>query len=168
MNEKIASLAIKAVGKNREQVNCKGNYAWCARFVSNILIDAGVKGIDTASCTDMFRTMKSKPTEWSEPDDYPERGDIIFFDWDKIQEEKPLDHVGIVTEFDHLAKQVYYVNGNGNNSDRVTLQNMSISNQSIAYWLRYIGDNNDRYAEIEKQLADLKNKIAKIRAILDN
>lgn len=168
MNDKIASLAENAVGKNREQVGCKGNYAWCARFVSNILIDAGVKSIDTASCTDMFRTMKSKPTEWSEPDDFPERGDIIFFDWDKIQEEKPLDHVGIVTEFDHLAKQVYYVNGNGNNADRVTLQNMSISNQSIAYWLRYVGDNNDRYAEIEKQLADLKNKISKIRAILDN
>lgn len=168
MNDKIASLAENAVGKNREQVGCKGNYAWCARFVSNILIDAGVKGIDTASCTDMFRTMKSKPTEWSEPDDFPERGDIIFFDWDKIVEDKPLDHVGIVTEFDHLAKQVYYVNGNGNNADRVTHQNMSISNNSIAYWLRYIGDNNDRYAEIEKQLADLKNKIAKIRAILDN
>ena len=168
MNDKIASLAENAVGKNREQVGCKGNYAWCARFVSNILIDAGVKGIDTASCTDMFRTMKSKPTEWSEPDDFPERGDIIFFDWNKIVEDKPLDHVGIVTEFDHLAKQVYYVNGNGNNADRVTQQNMSIGNQSIAYWLRYIGDNNDRYAEIEKQLADLKNKIAKIRAILDN
>ena len=168
MNEKIAKVAENAIGKNREQVNCKGNYAWCARFVSNMLIEAGVKGIDTASCTDMFKTMKSKPAEWSEPDDYPERGDIIFFDWDRINEEKPLDHVGIVTDFDHLSKRIYYVNGNGDNPDRVTKQNMSISNQSIAYWLRYTGDNNDRYAEIEKQLAELKNKIAKIRSILDN
>lgn len=168
MNEKIATTAENAVGKNREQVNCKGTYAWCARFVSNMLIAAGVKGIDTASCTDMFRVMKSKPSEWSEPDDYPERGDIIFFDWDRIQEEKPLDHVGIVVEFDYLSKYVYYVNGNGDNPDRVTKQSMSISNQSIAYWLRYIGDNNDRYVEIEKQLAELKNKIAKIRYILDN
>ena len=168
MNEKIAKTAENAVGKNREQVGCKGTYEWCARFVSNMLIAAGVKGIDTSSCTDMFRTMKSKPSEWSEPDDWPERGDIIFFDWNRIQEEKPLDHVGIVVDFDHLAKRVYYINGNGDNRDRVTKQDMSISNQSIAYWLRYIGDNNDRYNEIEKQLADLKNKIAKIRAILDN
>lgn len=168
MNETIAKQAENAVGKNREQVNCKGTYAWCARFVSNILIDSGVKGIDTASCTEMFKTMKSKLSEWSEPDDYPERGDIIFFDWDRISEDKPLDHVGIVTEFDHIAKRVYYVNGNGNNPDRVTKQDISISNQSIAYWLRYIGDNNDRYAEIERQLAELKNKISKIRAILDN
>lgn len=168
MNEKIASLAENAIGKNRDQVNCGGAYPWCARFVSNILTAAGVDGINTFSCTEMFNTMKSRPLDWSEPNDYPERGDILFFDWDKIQEEKPLDHVAIVTDFDHLAKRVYYVNGNGDNPDRVTKQDMSISNQSIAYWLRYTGDNNDRYAEIEKQLADLKNKIAKIRAILDN
>ena len=168
MNEKIAKAAENAVGMNREQVGCKGNYAWCARFVSNMLTIAGVKGIDTASCTDMFRTMKSKPAEWSEPDDYPERGDILFFDWNRIQEEKPLDHVAIVVDFDHLAKRVYYVNGNGDNRDRVTKQDMNISNQSIAYWLRYIGADNDRYAEIEKQLAELKAKISKIRAILDN
>lgn len=168
MNEKIAKTAENAIGKNREQVNCKGTYAWCARFVSNMLIDAGIKGIDTASCTDMFHAMKSKPVEWFEPDDYPERGDVIFFDWDRINEEKPLDHVGIVTAFDHLAKRVHYVNGNGNNPDRVTKQDISISNPSIAYWLRYTGDNCDRYNEIEKQLAELKNKISKIRAILDN
>lgn len=168
MNEKIASLAEQATGKNRIQVGCKGNYAWCARFVSNILADAGITGIDTASCTEMFNTMKSKPLEWSEPDDYPERGDIIFFDWDKINEDKPLDHVGIVTDFDHLAKRVYYVNGNGNNENIVTKQDMSIGNQSIAYWLRYIGGDCKRMAEIESQLAELKIKLEKIRNILDN
>lgn len=168
MNEKIASLAENAVGKNREQVNCKGNYAWCARFVSNILISAGVKGIDTYSCTDMFKAMKNKPLEWSEPDDYPTRGDIIFFDWDKITEEKPLDHVGIVTDFDHVSKRVTYVNGNGNNADRVTKQDMNIGNQSIAYWLRYTGDDCTRIAELESQLAELKIKLGKIKNILDN
>lgn len=168
MNEKIATLAEQAVGKNREQVNCGGTYAWCARFVSNILKSAGVKDIDTFSCTKMFELMKSKPLEWSEPEDYPERGDIIFFDWDRISEEKPLDHVGIVTEFDPLAKRVYYVNGNGDNPDRVTKQDMSISNQAIAYWLRYVGTDSTRINEIEKQLIELKLKIEKIKNILDN
>lgn len=168
MNDKIATLAENAIGKNREQVNCGGTYAWCARFVSNILTAAGVDGINTFSCTEMFNTMKSKPLDWSEPDDYPERGDIIFFDWDRIAEEKPLDHVGIVTDFDHVSKRVYYVNGNGENPDRVTRQDMSISNQSIAYWLRYIGGDCKRIAEIESQLAELKQKIQKIKNILDN
>ena len=167
MNEKIATLAENAVGKNREQVNCKGTYAWCAKFVSNILKDAGIN-IDTYSCSEMFKIMKSRPSEWSEPDDYPTRGDIIFFDWDRIEEEKPLDHVGIVTGFNYLTKHVEYVNGNGSNADYVTKQSMNIGSQSIAYWLHYIGDNADRYKEIEKQLADLKIKIEKIKSILDN
>lgn len=167
MNEKIATLAENAVGKNREQVNCKGTYAWCAKFVSNILKDAGIN-IDTYSCSEMFKIMKSRPTEWSEPDEYPTRGDIIFFDWDRIEEEKPLDHVGIVTGFNYLTKHVEYVNGNGSNADYVTKQSMNIGSQSIAYWLHYIGDNADRYKEIEKQLADLKIKIEKIKSILDN
>ena len=168
MNEKIATLAENAIGKNREQVGCKGTFAWCARFVSNILIEAGVNGIDTYSCSDMFKLMKGKPLEWSEPDDYPERGDIIFFDWDKIEEEKPLDHVGIVTDFDHLSKRIIYVNGNGCNSDYVTKQDISISNNSVAYWIRYIGGDCKRIAELESQLADLKIKLAKIKHILDN
>ncbi|MBO5739442.1 MAG: CHAP domain-containing protein [Alphaproteobacteria bacterium] len=167
MNEKIATLAENAVGKNREQVNCKGTYAWCAKFVSNILKDAGIN-IDTYSCSEMFKIMKSRPSEWSEPDDYPTRGDIIFFDWDRIEEEKPLDHVGIVTGFNYLTKHVEYVNGNGSNADYVTKQSMNIGSQYIAYWLHYIGDNADRYKEIEKQLADLKIKIEKIKSILDN
>lgn len=167
MNDLIASKAEKAVGKNREQVNCKGSYAWCAKFVSNILKECGIN-IDTYSCSEMFNVMKSRPSEWSEPDDYPERGDILFFDWDKIDEPKPLDHVAIVTEFNHLTKTVTYVNGNGSNADYVTKQEMNISNNSISYWLHYIGDNCNRYKEIERQLSDLKIKIEKIKNILDN
>ena len=168
MNEKIASLAENAVGKNREQVGCKGTFAWCARFVSNILIDVGVTGIDTYSCSDMFKLMKNKPLEWSEPDDYPERGDILFFDWDRIDEEKPLDHVAIVIDFDHVSKRITYVNGNGCNADYVTKQDISVSNNSVVYWLRYIGGDCKRISELESQLADLKIKLGKIKNILDN
>lgn len=168
MNEKIATLAENAVGKNREQVGCKGTFAWCARFVSNILIEAGINGVDTYSCSDMFKLMKNKPLEWSEPDDYPERGDILFFDWDRIKEEKPLDHVAIVIEFDHVSKRIIYVNGNGCNADYVTKQDISVSNSSVAYWLRYIGGDCKRIAELESQLTDLKIKLGKIKNILDN
>lgn len=168
MNDKIASLAENAVGKNRTQVNCSGTYAWCARFVSNILTAAGIDGINTFSCTDMFKTMKSRPMDWNEPDDYPERGDVLFFDWDRKNEEKPLDHVAIVTDFDHVSKRITYVNGNGENPNIVTKQDISVGNQSVAYWLRYIGGDCKRIVEIESQLTELKNKIEKIRNILDN
>lgn len=167
MNDLIASKAEQAVGKNREQVGCKGSYAWCAKFVSEILKSCGI-AINTYSCTEMFYIMKSRPAEWSEPDDYPVRGDIIFFDWDHIKEEKPIDHVGIVTDFNRINYTVTYVNGNGSNSDYVTKQDISVNNQGVAYWLHYIGDNADRYKEIERQLADLKIKIEKIKNILDN
>ena len=174
MNENIATLAENALGKNREQVGCKGNYAWCAHFVGLILDAAGlhtIKGFETKnmySCTEMQRLMKNDPLVWDEPEDYPERGDVIFFDWDKIEEEKPLDHVGIVVEFDHVAKRVYYINGNGSNENYVTKEDISISNSSIAYWMRYKGYNSDRVQELERQLSELKDKIGKIKNILDN
>lgn len=76
--------------------------------------------------------------------------------------------MGIVTDFDHVSKRIYYVNGNGENPDRVTRQDMNIGNKAIAYWLRYIGRDCKRIAEIESQLVELKQKIQKIKNILDN
>ena len=118
MNDSIAKIAENNIGKNREQVGCKGSYAWCAHFVGNVLDAAGVKtikGFETRnmySCSEMWDLMKKDPLNWDEPDDYPERGDILFFDWDKVNEEKPLDHVGVIVDFDRLTGTIEYVNGN--------------------------------------------------------
>lgn len=174
MNETIAKQAENSVGKNREQVGCKGTYAWCAHYVGLILDASGIKtikGFETRnmySCTEMQRLMKQDCLNWDEPDDYPERGDIIFFDWDRVNEEKPLDHVGIVKDFDRLSGTITYINGNGSNADYVTSQEIHWQNNSIAYWMRYTGVTSDRVQELERQLAELKNKIGKIKNILDN
>lgn len=173
MNEQIAKTSEKAIGKNREQVGCKGSYAWCAHFVGLILDAAGIKtikGFDTRnmySCTEMQRLMKDDVLNWDEPNDYPERGDILFFDWDKIAEEKPLDHVAIVVDFDRLTGNIEYVNGNGSNTDYVTKQSIHWQNNSVAYWMRYKGVTSDRVQELERQLVELKDKIRKIKNILD-
>lgn len=167
MNEKIAVTAENAVGKNRDQVGCKGTYAWCAAFVSRVLMESGIDniGFDT-SCNSIFNKMKLN-NDWSEPDEYPVRGDVIFFDWDRIDEPKPIDHIGIVTDFDYINKTVTYVNGNGNSDSIVTRQSINIHNQSVAYWLHYIGANNDYVSELEKQVIELKTKIEKIKNVLD-
>lgn len=92
------------------------------------------------SCTSMQNRM-SKSDEWDEPETWPIRGDIIFFDWDHVSEERPLDHVGVVTEVKNGI--VYYVNGNGSSSTIVTRQTINLTNNTIAYWMRYKEKSNN-------------------------
>ena len=133
----IVNRANATVGMNRNQLGMPGTYAWCANYVSEVLRYVGITMYDL-SCTRMQRKMKAS-AEWDEPDDdHPIAGDILFFDWDHKQEELPLDHVGIVTNYS--GGTITYVNGNGNDSFRVTRQKMSINNSSIEYWMRFIGD----------------------------
>ena len=131
-SEDIARKAEECIGLSRDEVGCAGDYAWCAKFVSEILESCGIEMYDT-SCTYLQRKM-SQSEEWDEPDDYPKVGDVIFFDWDHAAEERPLDHVGIVVKF--KDRVVTYVNGNGNSSEYVTEQNISFDSPSIAYWMR--------------------------------
>lgn len=136
----IVNRANATVGMNRNQLGMPGTYAWCANYVSEVLRYVGITMYDL-SCTRMQRKMKAS-AEWDEPDDdHPIAGDILFFDWDHKQEELPLDHVGIVTNYANGT--ITYVNGNGNDSFRVTRQKMSINNPSIEYWMRFIGDEKD-------------------------
>lgn len=134
--EDIARKAESFIGFSRDEVNCTGDYAWCAKFVSEVLKACDVDMYDM-SCSYMQKKM-SESVEWDEPEDYPKVGDVIFFDWDHIAEERPLDHVGIVTKFKDGV--VTYVNGNGSSPEYVTEQQMSIDNSCIAYWMRYVGD----------------------------
>lgn len=144
--EDIARKAEECIGLSRDEVGCAGDYAWCAKFVSEILESCGIDMYDT-SCTYMQRKM-SQSDEWDEPDGYPKVGDVIFFDWDRnATEERPLDHVGIVVKF--KDRVVTYVNGNGNSSEYVTEQNISFDSPSVAYWMRYVGDIGSKPPDFE-------------------
>lgn len=157
--EEIVEIAKGDIGKNRVDVGCKGDYAWCADWVSKVLIRAGVgEGVTSTSCTLMQRAM-SQSNDWYEPLDYPVPGDIIFFDWDNNKyEELPLDHVGICVDFQSDHCQLTYVNGNGSSEHYVTKQVINVEatgedgHKLVAYWMRYIGDRE------EKPIEDLQNE----------
>lgn len=151
--EEIVNIAKGDVGKSRDEVGCPGTYPWCAAYVSSVLKRAGIGGdVTSTSCTLMQRAM-AQSDEWSEPDDWLEKGDIIFFDWDNLYEELPLDHVGICVDFQPGAGQITYVNGNGSSEHYVTKQIINVNAKAadghklVAYWMRYIGDDEDKPTE---------------------
>ena len=153
--EEVVRIAESDVGKSRDEVGCPGDYAWCAAYVSSVLKRARIDAdVTSTSCTIMQRLM-SEHVNWSEPEDWPEPGDIIFFDWDGDRtEERPLDHVGICVEF-QKGGQIRYVNGNGSSEHYVTEQIINVTAKAadghdlVAYWMRFIGDNAERPSENE-------------------
>lgn len=149
VRQAIVNRANAIVGMNRDQLNMSGDYAWCAHTVSNIFRYVGINNMYDLSCTRMQAKMDTSP-EWSEPEDNPIPGDVIFFDWDHVIEALPLDHVGIVTKFD--GNTITYVNGNGNSSYYVTRQTISIHNSCIAYWMRYVGRTAVPSETVQKEI----------------
>lgn len=149
--EEIVKIATSDIGKNRVDVGCAGDYAWCAAWASTVLNRADIgEGVTSDSCTLMQRYM-SESLDWSEPDDWPIPGDYIFFDWDNKKEERPLDHVGICVGF--YDGTIVYVNGNGDSSDYVTREEINVNAKGkdghnlVAYWMRYVGDEKTEEPE---------------------
>lgn len=159
--EEIVKAAESFIGKSRDEVNCSGSHAWCANFVSEILKRCDIELYDL-SCTSMQRRM-SQSEDWDEPENYPQPGDVIFFDWDHINESRPLDHVGIVTKFKDYV--VTYVNGNGSSRTQVTEQTISIDNCTVAYWMRYIGDKNSEPPNSSEQETPDKTFTIELRTL---
>lgn len=160
--EEIVSVAESKVGLNRNEVGCGGDGAWCAMFVSYVLNIVSIgEGVTSDSCTLMQRYM-SESDKWSEPDDWPIPGDIIFFDWDNKKEERPLDHVGICVGFNNDTLQITYVNGNGDSSYYVTEEEINVNAKGkdghnlVAYWMRYVGDEESEAPEYEDKEVELK------------
>lgn len=160
--EEIVSVAESKVGLNRNEVGCGDDGAWCAMFVSGVLVIVGIgEGVTSDSCTLMQRYM-SESDKWSEPEDWPIPGDIIFFDWDNKKEERPLDHVGICVGFNNDTLQITYVNGNGDSSYYVTEEEINVNAKGkdghnlVAYWMRYVGDEETEEPEYEDKEVDLK------------
>lgn len=154
--EEIVKIAKGDLGKSRDEVGCPGDYPWCAAWVSSVLNRARIgSGVTSTSCTIMQHLM-SEHVNWSEPDGWPEAGDVIFFDWDHNKTEvRPLDHVGICVDFHEPTGQLSYINGNGSSEHYVTKQVININAESdgeklVAYWMRFIGDNAEQHKETQE------------------
>ena len=161
--EEIVKIAKGDIGKNRVEVGCAGDYAWCAAWASTVLNRADIgEEVTSDSCTLMQRYMSESP-DWSEPDDWPIPGDYIFFDWDNNKaEERPLDHVGICVKFDPHYETITYVNGNGSSDWYVTEQEIGVEARGsdghnlVAYWMRYVGDEKEPENVTEDKEVDLE------------
>lgn len=169
----IAEIACRYLHKTKEEVGICKSTEWCAEFVSIVLEKSNIKGKKpcSISCNELIAQMRNSEY-WYEPDDVPETGDIIFFDWDKGHDplkEKPIDHVGIVTVYQN--GYVTYIDGNSGNGKRVAIHTMPISA------LKFSGLYQDyymRYREIkttEKENIDFSSilkSIEKINAETEN
>lgn len=161
----LADTARSRIGHTRQELNYKCEET-CAEGATDVLNTVAstynVEGLNvgSTSCNAMYVNMTTSQY-WFEPDDFMKEGDYIFFDWDRIEEDKPLDHVGIVISV--TDNEVTYANINGSNHNTWTLQTMSKYNCNIAYWLRYLNpcptprptshsiiSNNDIYDQIHR------------------
>ena len=78
--------------------------------------------------------------------DTPQRGAFIFFDWNHIVEERPLDHVGIISSVN--GSTIRYVNGNAL-PDRsiVSYSEISIDDDDIIYITQLKGSGGSFFTD---------------------
>lgn len=158
--EELVKHAKEDVGKTRAEVGCPGDYAWCAHWVSNKLAGCNMsEGVWSKSCTAMQDAM-DKSKFWDEPETWPEPADILFFDWDHIDEPLPLDHVGVVVDFNEDTGIITYINGNGSDPEHVTEQTIHVNNRSVQYWMRYV-ENPDEQPKVEGNKFNLEFRVLK-------
>ena len=142
----IAKIAETFLGKTKEETGIKKSVEWCAEFVSIVLAKSAIKGNkpESISCNDLIAQMRNSEF-WYEPQDNPQRNDIIFFDWNRQADGgRPLDHVGIITKYEN--GYITYIDGNSGDGKKVSMHTIPISA------LRFSGSYQDyymRYREIE-------------------
>lgn len=161
----IAEIARSFLYKTKEEVGICKSIEWCSEFVSIVLEKSNIKGKKpcSISCNELISQMRNSEF-WYEPEDTPETGDIIFFDWDKGNDplkEKPIDHVGIVTTYQN--GYVTYIDGNSGDGTRVAIHTMPLSALKFSglyqdYYMRY------RENKQTKDVSSLLKCIEKINA----
>lgn len=93
-----------------------GCWPWCAAFISTIAAETGNADIipQSTSCNEQIRIFKERGM-WIGYTTDMQVGDIIYYDWDKIIESKPADHVGIIVEVN--GNNVKVIEGNKGDAD---------------------------------------------------
>lgn len=119
----------------------RGLDPWCAAYVSAVFMKAGKVNMiyPSCSCPTMVNGAISKGI-WVEDDSYvPERGDIIFYNWNddgKGDCTRGASHVGIITDVNSGVMTVIegnydYTHNNINGDDLVGYRKVNINGQFI-------------------------------------
>lgn len=111
-----------------------GCWAWCAAFVSTVAKESGNGDVipSSTSCNEQIRVFKQNGCWLGKTQDI-RVGDIIYYDWDFINEPLPADHVGIVIETNDKTVKVIEGNKGDADNDRTT-----VGVREIAWDYRYI------------------------------
>ena len=172
----IALIAETFLGKTKEEIGIYKSVEWCAEFVSIVLRNSAIKGNipNSISCNELIAQMRNSEF-WYEPQDDPQRNDIIFFDWNRQPDGgKPLDHVGIITKYEN--GYITYIDGNSGDGKKVLIHTIPISalrfsGQYQDYYMRYreietMGNNKVDTATLLKSIDKIMLEIDIMRTIL--
>lgn len=111
---------------------------WCAMFVSFCLDYAGVEGIPlNSNCQNWIEVLSEEEYNmYRKAETYmPGTGDLIFFDWDSVEDgkERRADHIGFVAEIipetEETPAQIKTIEGNS--SDRVSYVTYELNDERI-------------------------------------
>lgn len=140
MKNKIINLAIEQIG-NDYTTYCKDmgyNYRieWCACFISWLAENLGITDIIPVdmSCNSQISKFKSMGV-WHTDRDF-QSGDVLYYDWDRLGDSRPADHVGIVEKISGNTLTV--IEGNNGNfpNDRVRRREISSGSSLIFGYAR--------------------------------
>lgn len=171
VRELLAHEAEKRIGKTRFELDYKCEET-CAEGATDVLntvaktTENSGLNVGSVSCNTMYANMSQSP-DWYEPSGWMERGDYIFFDWNLVEEDRPLDHVGIVLSVNE--NEVTYANINGSSHNTWTIQTIRKNSCNIAYWLRYLSATPETTSPDQTQTKDdIKQVIEKLQALRDD
>ena len=135
----VVSVANAQLGKTGAQLGYTEN--WCADFVTDVARLAGAKAIpydysSRGSCIYLYKYMVNNCGATVVTT--PQKGDLVFFDWNGGKSINNLHHVAIVKGYSNGAISLIGGNqGNGNISTRkVTNNSYSINNKYVARIVR--------------------------------
>ena len=147
----LVRIARKYVGYDYRHFTAAfggGCFAWCAAFVSTVAKESGNGDIipSSTSCNEQIRIFKSNRSWIGKTTDI-HVGDIIYYDWDFLDEPLPADHVGIVIEVNGNSLKVI----EGNKGDAESSQT-AVGIREIPKDYRYIfGIARPKYDSVEAE-----------------
>lgn len=140
MKNKIINLAIEQLG-NDYTTYCKDmgyNYRieWCACFISWLAEKLGITDIIPVDMSCNSQIAKFKDIGVWHTDRNFQSGDIIYYDWDRLGDSRPADHVGIVEKVSNEKLTVIEGNNESFPNDRVRRREISSASSLIYGYAR--------------------------------
>lgn len=172
--EKFITTAESDVGKGRGDVNCAGSHDWCANYISELMKRTGYNGAYNRTVGYLLKAMQDNPSEWKESTDSPQRGDILFFDWDNptpeidpyYSEGRRWDHVAIIKNV--KDGMITYIDGNGGGSQYVKERTIPADDEDVDTTMMYIKDRSSGVGIGEQGRIMMPSKLADLSGFVDS